>query len=79
MFKNILTTKHPHSSQNQPHYSLEKKFPAQVVAINLFGLVVIGGDKAFHVLSVKQIEEQDNCSKQVQERSPGTQTLLESK
>ena len=37
----------------------------QVVAINLFGLVVVGGDKAFHVLTVKQIEEQDNCSKQV--------------
>ena len=45
----------------------------QVVAINLFGLVVVGGDKAFHVLTVKQIEEQDNCSKQA--RAPGTKNF----
>ena len=36
-----------------------------MVAINTFGLVVVGGDNAFHLLTVKQIEEQDNCSKQV--------------
>ena len=36
-----------------------------MVTINLFGLVVVGGDNAFHVLTVKQIEEQDYCSKQV--------------
>ena len=27
--------------------------------------MVIGGDNAFHVLTVKQMEEQDNCLKQV--------------
>ena len=50
---------------SHPKYSLKQIFIFQVVAINLFGLVVVGGDNAFHVLTVKQIEEQDNCSKQV--------------
>ena len=46
---------------------MNKIFLFQVVAINLFGLVVVGGDNVFHVLTVKQIEEQDNCSKQVRD------------
>ena len=56
-----------------PHYSLNKILISQVVAINLFGLVVVGGENAFHVLTVKQIEEQDNCSKQV--RDPAIKTF----
>ena len=52
---------------------MNKIFLFQVVAINLFGLVVVGGDNVFHVLTVKQIEEQDNCSKQV--RDPSNKTF----
>ena len=47
-----------------------------MVAINLFGLVVVGGDNAFHVLTVKQIEEQDNCSKQVRRDQQFQETEL---
>ena len=53
-----------------PQTFLNQIFIFQVVTINLFGLVVVGGDNAFHVLTVKQIEEQDNCSKQVSRDPP---------
>ena len=46
-----------------------------MVAINTFGLVVVGGDNAFHLLTIKQIEEQDNCSKQVNIASLQVKTL----
>ena len=48
-----------------PKFSLNQILIFQVVTITLFGLMVIGGDNAFHVLTVKQMEEQDNCLKQV--------------
>ena len=38
-----------------------------MVTINLFRVVLVGGDNTIHVLTVRQIEEEDNCSKQVRD------------
>ena len=52
-------------SRSHPLCDQTASILSKVVAINTFGLVVVGGDSAFHLLTIKQIEEQDNCSKQV--------------